>query len=115
MQNEIGESAYRAQRAIEEKASVVVGVNDFVEPEQTTLPIMVINESVERDQVARLREFRASRAGDFASALAKLDAAARASENVMPHIVDCVRSDCTIGEIVSTLKKTFGEHRDQGF
>ena len=33
----------------------------------------------------------------------------------MPRIVDCVRNDCTIGEIVSTLKKTFGEHRDSGF
>jgi len=33
----------------------------------------------------------------------------------MPPIVDCVRKECTVGEIVSTLKKTFGEHSDQGF
>jgi hypothetical protein len=33
----------------------------------------------------------------------------------MPLIVECVRQDCTVGEIVSKLKETFGEHRDQGF
>jgi hypothetical protein len=33
----------------------------------------------------------------------------------MPSIVECVRSECTVGEIVSTLKKTFGEHSDRGF
>jgi hypothetical protein len=33
----------------------------------------------------------------------------------MPRIVDCVRNDCTVGEIVGTLKTTFGEHHDQGF
>jgi len=33
----------------------------------------------------------------------------------MPPIIDCVRNDCTVGEIVSALKKTFGEYADQGF
>src|SRR5438477_9220370 len=55
MQQEIGESAYRAQRALEEKQSVVVGVNEFVEEDQTTLPTLVIDESVEPGQVARLQ------------------------------------------------------------
>jgi methylmalonyl-CoA mutase N-terminal domain/subunit len=116
MQSEIGESAYRAQRALEEKQSIVVGMNDFIEEgEQTTLPTMVIDESVERDQVERLRAFRESRRGSVAGALAALDEAARGTANLMPLIVECVRNECTIGEIVATLKKTFGEHRDQGF
>jgi methylmalonyl-CoA mutase N-terminal domain/subunit len=112
MQHEIGDSAYHAQRALEEKTAIVVGVNDFVEEESATLPIMVIDESVERDQVARLHEFRANRKSDWQTALARLDAAARGSENLMPHIVDCVRNECTIGEIVGTMTKTFGEHRE---
>jgi hypothetical protein len=33
----------------------------------------------------------------------------------MPFIVDAVRNECTVGEIVATLKETFGEHREQGF
>src|SRR5205823_4262188 len=89
---EIGESAYRAQRALEEKSSIVVGMNEFAELEQTTLPIMIIDESVERDQVARLGDFRSSRKGDWQRALAALDEAARSSTNLMPLIVDCVRN-----------------------
>src|SRR5438270_2004007 len=104
VQNEIGESAYRAQRSLEEKQSIVVGVNEFVGADRTKLPILVINESVERDQVARLQEFRTSRRGDSASALAKLHAGI-ATANLMPLIVDCVRNECTIGEIVGTLKQ----------
>ena len=115
MQHEIGDSAYRAQRALEEKTAIVVGVNEFVEQGETTLPILVIDESVERDQVARLGAFRESRSRDWQTALARLDAAARGTDNLMPLIVDCVRNECTIGEIVGTLKQTFGEHREQGF
>ena len=115
MQQEIGESAYRAQRALEEKSAVVVGVNDFVDEGSPQLPILTIDESVERDQVARLRAFREGRAGGWQAALEALDEAARTGTNLMPRIVDCVRGEATVGEIVGTLKNTFGEHRDQGF
>src|SRR5438105_3678351 len=109
VQHEIGESAYRAQRALEEKKAIVVGVNDFVEEASTQLPILVIDESVEREQVARLQAFREKRRADWRSALASLDDSARSGTNLMPRIVDCVRADATVGEIVATLKRTFGE------
>ena len=115
VQHEIGESAYRAQRALEEKTVIVVGVNEFVDDGSATLPISTIADDVERDQVARLRAFRAHRMGDVRGALSTLDTAARNGTNLMPPIVECVRQDCTIGEIVSTIKETFGEYKDQGF
>jgi len=115
MQNEIGESAYRAQRAIEEKRAIVVGVNEFKEDEQNALPIMVIDAGVEREQVARVETFRSKRRKDWRRALSALDEAARSEQNLMPLIVDAVRNECTVGEIVGVMKKTFGEHRDQGF
>ena len=115
VQGEIAESAYLAQKAVEEKRRIVVGVNDFAEEETVSLPILTIDENVERDQVARLEAFRKRRTGDVAAALAALDVAAKSSENLMPLIVDAVRNDCTVGEIAGTLKKTFGEHQEQGF
>jgi methylmalonyl-CoA mutase N-terminal domain/subunit len=120
IQDEIGESAYRAQRGLESQESIVVGVNKFVEDAKLTLPIMTIDESVERDQVARLNAFRGHRdAADGASlrsaALSDLDAAAKSDRNLLPPIVEAVRRSCTIGEIVGQLKRTFGEHVDQGF
>ena len=115
IQGEIGDSAYIAQRAIEEKKNIVVGVNEFIEGEKATLPIMTIDESVEKDQVQRLQAFRARRGEEWKVALAALDAAARSDQNLLPHIIDAVRKSCTVGEIVSTLKQTFGEHTEQGF
>jgi methylmalonyl-CoA mutase N-terminal domain/subunit len=115
VQRAIGDAAYAAQQAVESKKKIVVGVNDFVDDSPSQLPILRIDESVERDQLAKLRAFREKRRGDFRSALASLDRAARDGANLMPSIVECVRSECTVGEIVATLKKTFGEHSDRGF
>src|SRR5215212_385697 len=77
MQHEIGDSAYAAQRALESRNAIVVGVNDFVEDDRVKLPILTIDESVERDQVARVIAFRAQRTSNWQSALASLDDAAR--------------------------------------
>ncbi|HVS33021.1 MAG TPA: methylmalonyl-CoA mutase family protein [Thermoanaerobaculia bacterium] len=115
VQGEIGEAAYLAQRAIEEKRDIVVGVNDFTDEGAMTLPTMVIDESVERDQVARLQAFREGRSAGWKDALQQLDEAARGGANLMPFIVGAVRNECTVGEIVATLKTTFGEHKDAGF
>jgi methylmalonyl-CoA mutase N-terminal domain/subunit len=115
MQHEIGDAAYVAQRALEEKTAIVVGMNDFADDQRVTLPLLTIDESVERDQVARLHAFRARRSRDWQGALQRLDDAARGTANLMPLIVDAVRNECTIGEIVATLRETFGEHREQGF
>ncbi len=121
VQNEIGEAAYRAQKAIEENRDIVVGVNEFIEEKSNPLPILKIHESVERDQVARLREFRARRDSSpeqresHTRALETLHRAATTNGNLMPPIVEAIRQNATIGEIVTTLTKTFGEHHDQGF
>jgi methylmalonyl-CoA mutase N-terminal domain/subunit len=120
VQNEIGDAAYKAQRAIEEHQDIVVGVNDFADSGSAPLPILKIDESVERDQVARLVEFRRRRDASVEQAahlraLEALDRSAADGANLMPPIVEAVRCNSTLGEIVSTLKKTFGEHTDQGF
>ena len=60
-QREIQEAAYQAQKAIESKEQVVVGVNEFTVPEETPIPTMTIDPKVEPEQVARLAAFRARR------------------------------------------------------
>jgi len=114
VQKAIGDSAYAAQLAIESKQAIVVGVNEFSDDRPCPLPILTIDESVERDQVARLQAFRRGRRGETRAALAALDSAARDGANLMPAIVDCVRNDCTVGETVATLKQPFGEWKGSG-
>lgn len=113
VQHEIAESAYRAQKAIEEKQSIVVGVNEYVEDQSPVLPLLVIDPQIEIDQVERLHRFRAERKGDYRAAVEQLHQAAGTDQNLLPAIVEAVRNDCTVGEIVRQLKETFGEHRDQ--
>jgi methylmalonyl-CoA mutase, N-terminal domain len=121
IQNEIADAAYRAQKALEEQSATVVGVNRFVEEEGATLPILRIDESVEPDQIARLRAFRERRSADserakrWSSAVDTLREAAGTDRNLLPLIVEAVRSEATVGEIVAAMKESFGEHREQGF
>ncbi|MFN2441804.1 MAG: methylmalonyl-CoA mutase [Thermoanaerobaculia bacterium] len=121
IQSEIAESAYRAQRALEEESAVVVGVNRYVDSKGVPLPTMVIEEAVEREQVERVQAWRERRASDpgrssrHASALEDLHAAAKEDRNLLPPILEAIRSEATVGEIVNTLRRTFGTHRDQGF
>jgi methylmalonyl-CoA mutase N-terminal domain/subunit len=44
------------------------------------------------------------------SSLGILKKIAKADENVMPQIINCVRSKCTLGEISDALRKVYGEY-----
>ena len=112
-QREIQEAAYQAQKAIESKEAVVVGVNEFVLEEENPIPTMTIDPKVETEQVERLAAFRARRDGARVERLrADLVAAAKEGRNLMPPIVEAVDGNVTLGEVVASLKTVFGEHRD---
>jgi methylmalonyl-CoA mutase N-terminal domain/subunit len=112
MQEQIGESAYRAQQAIERGEAVIVGVNKFAQAEGgRVMPIQRIAAAVEREQVARLQAFRAARdAGAVEARLADVRAAADGTANLMPAFVDAVDEGATLGEICDVLRSVFGTH-----
>jgi len=113
-QQEIQEAAYRAQRALESRESVVVGVNEYREEEAPPEGLLRVNETVEKTQVARLKQLRSERDGaTVARRLDALRAAARdEKQNLVPHILDAVKSLATLGEISDALRDVFGEHRE---
>ncbi|HEY3171459.1 MAG TPA: methylmalonyl-CoA mutase family protein, partial [Thermoanaerobaculia bacterium] len=112
VQREIEESAYTAQRAVEEGKRIVVGMNAFREEENESPPVLTIDPEIEHDQIARLRAFRAAREpGRVSTALAALERDGREDRNLMPALIAGVSSGATLGEIVSTLKTVYGEHR----
>jgi methylmalonyl-CoA mutase N-terminal domain/subunit len=90
---------------------VVVGVNRFTEESGGTLPpILSIGPEVERRQVERLAEVRASRDGRAVDkALSQVAAdAASAGSNLMPALLQAARARATVGEIVGCLEEVFG-------
>jgi methylmalonyl-CoA mutase N-terminal domain/subunit len=87
-QKEIAEAAYEHQRAVEEGAVKVVGVNCYELEEEAPAEALALETRIENEQVERLR--------------------------AMPAILDCVRAEATLGEIADTLRSVFGEHREAG-
>jgi methylmalonyl-CoA mutase N-terminal domain/subunit len=113
IQQEIQNAAYEQQRAIDSEQAVVVGVNRFQMEQEKSVPIQHISESLERNQVERLRALRARRdQKKWKAALQAVEAAARSGENLMPRILDAVESYATVGEISDALRKVFGEYKE---
>jgi methylmalonyl-CoA mutase N-terminal domain/subunit len=110
-QREIEDAAYLAQREIEEKKQIVVGVNEFASPEPP-FDTMRVDPALEGQQIARLKAFRAARDNAASSrALSDLKRAAQGTENLLPRIVEAVKARCTLGEIANSMRDIFGEHR----
>ena len=112
-QREIQDAAYRAQRAIEEKEQIVVGVNEFTVGEERPIPTLTVDPSVEVEQVERLSALRSRRDPAATARLrAALVAAAREGRNLLPPMVEAVTGSVTLGEIVESLRTVFGDYRD---
>jgi methylmalonyl-CoA mutase N-terminal domain/subunit len=113
VQREIQEAAYQYQRAVETDDAVVVGVNRFQAEGDAPIKTLRIDDSIERAQVERLRALRARRDEHAAQvSLLALETAARGTENLLPHILQCVEALATVGEISHTLRRVWGEYRE---
>ncbi len=113
IQNEIQNAAYEDQRAVESGERIVVGMNRFQLQSEQTVPTFRIDPALERAQVEKLRQVRASRsAADVAARLAALEQAARDGSNLMPSIVEAADAYATVGEISDRLRGVFGEYRE---
>jgi methylmalonyl-CoA mutase, N-terminal domain len=112
-QREIAEASYRYQRELDKKEKIMVGVNDFIS-EEKPLDILQIDETVAHRQAARLKQLRADRSN--AAVERSLNALKTASEttttNLMPHLLDAVKSYATLGEICDALRTTFGTYEE---
>ena len=113
IQNEIQNSAYEYQRAIESGKRTVVGVNRFQQEEAVPVPTFHLDPAIEQSQVAGLRQVRASRSQSAVTEkLSAVEQAARGGENLMPPILDAAGAYATVGEISDRLRAVFGEYRE---
>ncbi len=112
-QRHIQDAAYRVQRQVERGERVVVGVNRFTDDETVRPPLQRIDPAMEREQVARLQQLRATRDGAAVeAALARLEQVARSADNIMPSVIEAVAARVTLGEISDRLRSVWGEHRE---
>jgi methylmalonyl-CoA mutase, N-terminal domain len=112
LQREIQNAAYLYQREIETKERIIVGVNQFTSGDEPPTDILKVNPELEERQNQSVAKVRAERdAAKTAQALKQVETAARDGSNVMPTIVDAVRSWCTLGEIADAMRRVFGEYQ----
>jgi methylmalonyl-CoA mutase, N-terminal domain len=112
-QRQIQESAYRVQTAIERGDQIVVGVNRFRDEGGISPAIQRIDPDGERRQIERLRRVRAERdPSTWEAALARVEDAARGTDNLLPPLVEAVKAYATVGEISDRLRAAWGVHRE---
>jgi methylmalonyl-CoA mutase, N-terminal domain len=112
VQGQIHEAAYRWQRDVEDGERVVVGVNRFGDDRPVPAPPFAHDPDVETRRARFLADWRAGRDRTACeAALARLDAAARGTANVVPHILGALTAKATLGEVCDTMRAVFGTHR----
>lgn len=112
----IEEAAARKQARIDSGQDVIVGVNKFRrEKEDPIVTLEVDNQTVRKQQIARLAEMKANRDEEkVQQALAKLTEAAEKQEgNLLALAVNAARERASIGEISMALEKIYGRHKAQ--
>lgn len=111
MRDEIADAAYRWHKAMESGERRVVGINVQAEPEDTEIDILKIDPAIERAQVQRLADLRASRdQAEVAAALDGVRSAARGTDNLLPPMHRALGARATIGEVCGVLREEFGEY-----
>ena len=111
IENEITRSAYEYQKQIEEKNKYVVGVNIHEKEESLEQDIHSIDPKLVSDQINNLRILKKKRDNlKVQDTLGELQKIAKNKDNIMPSIINCVKNNCTLGEISDTLRLVFGEY-----
>ena len=113
IQREIQNSAYQYQKDIEEKRRIIVGVNQFQSEEEPMKDLLKVNPEIEKRQTERLNKLKKNRNElKVQENLKLLTKMANSEQNIMPAILDCVRSYATLGEICDQLRAVFGEYKE---
>lgn len=112
IQKEIQNSAYRHQMEVESLEKIVVGVNKFQTVETEKRKLLKVDPAAEKKQKEKLIKLKAERdSGAVEKALEILREKANTGENLMPYILEAVKTYATLGEICNVLRDIFGEYQ----
>lgn len=116
MQQEMAAHAYEYQHEVELGKRTVIGVNKFNDSKKLAeQDVLTADLSVGERQIARLEKMKAARDNEAVkAALEKMREAAKGTENLMPYLIDAVKTYATLGEICGVLREEFGEYKQSG-
>jgi methylmalonyl-CoA mutase N-terminal domain/subunit len=112
VQREIAESAYKYQRSVDKGEKIVIGVNKYCDSEEVSFETLKVHKEVEEKQKRKLEKMKKYRDKEKVErALVEIRKASESKDNLMPIILDAVKSYVTLGEICNVLKDVFREYR----
>ncbi len=113
-QKEIADAAYRYQKDIEKKEKFIVGVNEFIEPdEKVDIPILYVSPEVEKKQRKRIAELKQNRSeGTVLESLEEIKQTAVNGNNIMPALIKAAHNYVTLGEMINQLKEVYGIYEE---
>jgi len=113
IKNEIEESAFGYHERYRLGQDIVVGVNKFVDEGETEVPdILRVDPESEREQVERLKAFKAGRDAELVEKrLKEVRIAADTANNLLPTLRQALKDRCTLGEVCGAMKHVFGEYQ----
>jgi methylmalonyl-CoA mutase, N-terminal domain len=113
IKNEIEESAFGYHERYRLAQDIVVGVNKFVDEGETEVPdILRVDPESEREQVERLKAFKAGRDAELVEKrLKEVRDAADTANNLLPTLRQALKDRCTLGEVCGAMKDVFGEYQ----
>ena len=109
LREQIAAESYRDRERVDRGERVIVGVNRFESEQDSPVPVFSVAEEAETSQRARLKAFHEQR--DTGGATVSLKALAEAVHNqvhLMPFVIECFRSDCTLGEVMGVFRDAWG-------
>ena len=111
-QNEIANSAYEYQQAIEKNETNIIGLNKYnTEIKTKESPAFDVDKVAIKDQLARLKVFKTKRNKNrVKKSLKSLKLLLNTSENILPAIITCIKNHCTLGEICDIMRNIHGEY-----
>ncbi|HYA17051.1 MAG TPA: methylmalonyl-CoA mutase family protein [Bryobacteraceae bacterium] len=114
-QSEISRASYEYQQKVEQGAAVIVGVNRFQSQEpEPPIDTLRIDQTAHSQQAKKLHRLRKERHnGNVERSLNALRRAAEGDSNLMPFLIDAVRSWATVGEICDVLREVFGTYTER--
>jgi len=111
-QSEIRQNAYRLKQEIDRGERIIVGVNKFTDTVEEKQELLRIDNTIEIQQAENLKKLRSTRDNKkVGNILSKMKDVAEKDGNLMPHIIDAVKSYATLGEISNTFREVFGIYR----
>ena len=116
-QSGIADAAYEFEKKVNAGRRVVVGASAFTEgSEDDDIDLLKITNDDEQRQIKRLGQVRADRSqAAVDEALMSLQRAAETDANLMPHLIDTVRTRATVGEVTNALADVFGRYQERPF